>query len=206
MPPLYNPTATPASVAGVAYTASLAYDEAIRAGDSPALGHGYYGWTFDPDVSQGATLLASASGTLTLIRIRALSTVITNAHLHFTAGGSGLTGVYGGLYSQAGALLAGSQSLDRSTDWGSGGVKTVPLGAPQAVTAGAYYYFGFFVVGTTMPTISRSLNSSSAIVNVNLNAPNLRYATTADVGLTNTLPANFGAQTGMATAFWAAFS
>jgi hypothetical protein len=206
MPPLYNPTATPASVTAVAFTANLAYDESIRSGDSQPLGHNYFGWTYDPDVSQGATLLATASSTLNLIRIRALSSLITNAHLHFTVAGSGLTGVYGGLYSSAGALLAGSQSLDRSSDWLSGGPKTIPFGTPQAVTAGSYYYFGFFAVGTTMPTISRSLNSSSAIVNINLTAPNLRYATTADTGLTTTLPANFGAQTGMATAFWAGIS
>ncbi len=206
--PLYLPYATQAQLAGVNFTAITAYDESVRAGASIPLAHNFYGWTFDPCEVQGGTLLATAAGTLNLIRMRALSSVITNVHMHFTAGGATLTAgqCLGGLFTAAGALLAGSTTADQSTSWSSGGYKTIPLGAPQSVTIGAYYYWGFFVNGTTMPTISRAVNSSSAIVNPGLVAPNFRYANTSDTGLTTALPANFGTQTGGGTAFWAAFS
>ncbi len=205
--PLFLPYATQAQLSAVQFTTFQAYDAAVAAGANTPVAQNFFGWTFDPVEVQGGTLLATAAGTLNLIKIRALSATITNAHMHFTTGGSTLTGVYGALFTAGGALLAGSQSADRSTDWQSGGIKTIPFGAPQTVTVGSYYYFGYFVAtATTMPTISRAVNSSSAILNNGLTAPNLRYATTSDTGLTTTMPSNFGAQTGTAVGHWCAFS
>lgn len=165
------------------------------------------GWAFDPNMAQGGTLLASAAGTLNIIKFRAVGTTITNALMHFTAGGATLTGTYTGLFTAAGALFPTSQSADQSANWATGGVKTIPFGVSQTVVAGNMYYFGFFVAtSVTMPTITRALNSSTAITNIGLNAPNLRYATTADAALTTTMPSTLGAQTGSATAFWVGFS
>lgn len=165
------------------------------------------GWTFDPNMAQGGTLLATPAGTLTIMKFRAVSTTITSALMHFTAGGSMLTGTYAGLFTAAGAFLPTSQSADLSASWASGGVKPIPFGVPQTVIAGNMYYFGFFIAtSVTMPTITRALNSSSAITNIGLNAPNFRYATTADAALTTTMPGTLGAQTGSATAFWVGFS
>jgi hypothetical protein len=169
--------------------------------------HNMVGWTFDPEECQGGTLLASAAGTLNLIKFRAAGSTITNALMHFTAGGATLTGTYAALFTAGGALLAGSTSADQSTSWQSGGSKTITFGTPQSVTPGSLYYYGFFIAtAVTMPTITRALNSSTAITNIGLSAPNFRYATTADTALTATMPNNFGAQTGTATAFWVGFS
>lgn len=179
---------------------------------APALGflptdHNLNSWTYDPAEIQGGTLLASPNGTLTLIKFKAGSSTITNLHMHFTSGAA--TPVAGqcllALYTAAGALLPTSVTADQSGNLG-GGFKTFPLGNPAApvtgITVGAFYYGAFFFNAGTMPTISRALNSSTVITNANLSVPNLRYATTADTGLTTGFPANIGAQTGSATSFW----
>jgi hypothetical protein len=170
--------------------------------------YGFKAWTFDPMSIQGGTLLASANGTLTLIKFKASGTPITNLHMHFTAGATGAVAgqCLFALYTAAGALLPTSVSADQSGNLG-GGFKTFPLGAPQATLTNTFYYGAFFInVTTTMPTMSRALNSSTVITNPNLSVPNLRYATTADVGLTTAFPSTLGAQTGSATATWMAAS
>ena len=169
------------------------------------LDHGMVGWTLDPREVQAGTILP-ASGTLNVARVKAMSALATNVLLHFTAGGVTLTAGYAGLYTDAGALL--SSSADHSaalSNWQGGGLKTVPLLAAQAVTPGNWYKVAWFAAGTTMPTLSRGLNSSTAILNANLSAANSNFAT-ADTGLTTALPNNIGVLTGGATAWWVGLS
>jgi hypothetical protein len=163
----------------------------------------YLGWTFDSVDVQGGAIWPTA-GTLNLARIKVGQATVSNIVIHFTvAGGTLTTGqCFAGLYSSAGVLL--SSTADQSTNWQTGGLKSMPLSAAQSVS-GPFVYVGFFANGTTMPTQTRAVNSSSAIVNPNQSAPNFRYAT-ADAGLTTALPASFGAQTGAATGWWVALS
>jgi hypothetical protein len=183
-------------------TANLASAGYVKASD-----HGLVGWTFDPALVQGGTVLPTA-GLAHVARVRMLSAVATNIHFHFTAGGSSLTAgqCFAALYNDAGALLgAGAVTADQAANWATGGYKTCPLSVAQGVTPYAWYRVLFWFNGTTGPTISRGVNSSSAILNAGLSAPTLRYSS-ADTGLTTAAPANIGSQTGTATAWWVGVS
>lgn len=166
--------------------------------------HNFLGWTFDPVEIQASTILPTA-GLLNLARMRIYGTLVTNVAFHITTPGATLTAgqCFAGLFNAAGTLLAAT--ADQAANWQSGGLKVMALSSPQAWSYGAYGYVGWYSNGTTQPTLSRALNSSSAILNAGLSAPNFRYAS-ADSGLTTAMPATFGAQTGTATAYFAAAS
>jgi hypothetical protein len=110
---------------------------------------------------------------------------------------------FAGLYTSAGVLL--SSTADQSVAWATGGLKTMALAVAQATTIDTYYYVGWYAVGTTMPTQTRRINSSSAITNVGLAAPNFAFGT-ANTGLTTALPDPIGTQTGGATGWWVGLS
>lgn len=186
-------------------TASLASAGYVKATDHTTLA----GWTFDPAMVQAGTILPTA-GLANVARIRVLGNTVTNIHFHFTVAGSGLTAgqCFAALYNDAGALLgAGAITGDQAANWASGGFKTCALSVAQGVTPYAFYRVLWWANGSTMPTLSRAVNSSSAILNAGMTAPTLRYSS-ADTGLTTaaSVPANIGAQTGTATAWWVGVS
>lgn len=170
---------------------------------SPA-DHGLVGWTFPPDMVQAGTILPTA-GLSYVVRFRATGALITNLHIHITTPGTVLANSFMTLHSDAGVLLAaGAVSADQSSSWQVGGAKTIALVTPQAVTPGSWYKARFWVgSATTLPTLSRGVNSATAITNFNLSAPNFRYAT-ADSGMTTLAlaPSTIGTMTGGATAWW----
>jgi hypothetical protein len=197
--------------AAVAFTANAAYDASQVASSAQvkATDHNLVGWTFDPAMIQAGTVLPTA-GLANVARVRALGATVTNIHFHFTAGGSVLTAgqCFAALYNDAGALLgAGAITADQAANWGSGGFKTCPLTVAQGVTLYGWYRVLWWFNGTTGPTLSRGVNSSSVILNAGMNAPTLRYSS-ADAGLAaaGTAPANIGAQTGTPTAWWVGLS
>lgn len=164
------------------------------------------GWSFDPVSGVQAGTVMATAGRMEVVRFRALSNVITNLHFHITTPGSGLTanGCFAALYNDAGAILGGGAiTADQAAAWAVGGFKTMPLLVAQGVTKNAWYKMAWWYTGTTGPTISRGLNSSSAIVNAGISVPPFRYAT-ADTGRTTaaSVPANLGTQTGAACAWW----
>lgn len=168
--------------------------------------NGLVGWTFDPNNRSDSATLLPAAGTMKVVRIRAMSSVITNVLLHFTVGGSSLSNCYAAVYNDAGALLgAGAVTADQSTAWQSSGLKTCALTTPQAVTKGAVYRIGFWWNGTTAPTASRGSNAGSTIINVGQSAGTARHAT-ANTGLTNSAPANLSGLAGDGTAWWVGIS
>lgn len=178
-------------------------------GAPKATDHGLVGWTFDPAMVQAGLLLPTA-GLAHVARIRALSSTVTNILFHFTVAGSGLTSgqCFAALYNDAGAILgAGAITDDQATNWQTGGLRTCALTVAQGVTPGAFYRVLWWYNGTTAPTVSRAVNSSSAILNAGMTAPTLRYSS-ANTGLTNaaSVPANIGTQTGTATAWWVGLS
>lgn len=190
--------------AGTARLPSLTVTGSIAGPVISPADHGLVGWTFPPDMVQAGTILPTV-GLSYVVRFRALSTLITNLHLHITTPGTGLANSYMTLHSDAGVLLgAGAVSADQSTSWQTGGAKTIALVTPQTVVPGSWYKARFWVgTATTLPTLSRGVNSSSAITNFNLSAPNFRYAT-ADTGMTTLplAPSTLGTLTGGATAWW----
>lgn len=200
------------AAAAVAFTANLAYDASQAAlAAIPVIpikpsDHGFVGWMFDPAQVQAGTILATA-GLSYIFRFRATGSLITNLNMHFTAGGTGLTAgqCFASLHSDAGAQLG--ITADQAANWAGGGYKICPLVTPVAVTPGTWYKARVWFNGTTGPTLSRGVNSSSVITNAGLSAPNFRWST-ADAGLTTggTAPANIGTMTGAATAWWLAAS
>lgn len=163
--------------------------------------HSMAGWTFDPADVQGATILSTA-GQLELARVRATSALITNILATVTVAGGTLTSGrnFAALFTDAGALM--SATADQTTAWGTTGLKTMALSAAQAVTPGAFYRIGVFSNGTTLPTFARgSVAFSGAALNAGMSGSVLRYSS-ADTGLTTAMPANLGAQTAQATAWW----
>lgn len=187
------------AVAGTPGTWRPLSDPIVRPSD-----HNLAGWTFDTALIQGGTVLPSP-GVGHIVRIRASSALISNILLHFVAAGTGVTAAYATLHTDAGVQIGATN--DQATAFNQSGLKTFALTAPQAVTPGDWYKVRFWFTGTTGPTVSRALNSSSGILNAGLVAPNFRYAT-ADSGLTTAAlaPANIGAMTGSATAWWMAVS
>lgn len=164
------------------------------------------GWTGEPRTSIQAGTIMPTAGLLTLARVRVYGTLVTNIHMHCSTSAAGLTTnqCLAGLYNAAGTLL--SATADQSVAWATGGAKVIALTTPQVTTFGAFYFVGFFAnTGTALPTFSRCLNSSGAIVDIGQTGTALSHAT-ADGSLTTTMPPSLGAMTASATAYWVGVS
>lgn len=195
-----------ADVSGLQAALDLATYQTIR-----PLDHGTLtAWNFDPGACVQAGTVVATAGLSYIFRFRALSTVISNLHVHLTAGGVSLTAnqCFMSLHNDAGAQLGpgaitGSLHATGAGGWGDGGFKTLPLNTPMLVTPYAWYKARLWFNGTTGPTLSRGTNSAAAIIDAAMTAPALRWAT-ADAGLTTAglAPANLGALTGSNTAWW----
>lgn len=207
----YTINAAELKIAGTAVSTSLA---TLGSGVVRASDHGLSGWTF-PTVQVQAGTVVPTAGLSHIVRLKVGNvTTITNILMHLTAGGSVLTSgqCFASLHTDAGVILgAGAVTASlHSTGtggWGDGGAKTLALTTPQTVTPNTWYKVRFWFNGTTGPTLSRGVNSSSAIVNIGLAAANSLYST-ADAGLTTAgaAPGTIGTQTGSATAWWVGLS
>jgi hypothetical protein len=164
---------------------------------------GLVGWTADPanDII-GAAALATA-GTLYLSRVKTLASLVTAIQVNLTVAGGTLTAgrCFAALFTDAGTLL--SSTADQATAWTSTGVKDMALSVAQAVVPNSWYQVGLFFNGTTGPTLSIGANVSAALTNAGLAAAPYRYST-ANTGLTTSMPGTFSAQTATATAWWIA--
>lgn len=167
--------------------------------------HSLIGWTFDPYTGvQGGVILATA-GLAYTCRVRVLRSTITNVNLHFTVAGATLTAgqCFAAVYSDAGALLG--TTVDQATNWASSGYKTCTLSSPiTGLTPYTWVRVVWWFNGTTGPTLSRAINSNTAITNAGM-ASNFRSAT-ANTGLTTAAPGTLGALTGFLTGWWVGLS
>lgn len=166
---------------------------------------GYGGWSYDGSETQAGTILPTG-GLSYVVRMRIFSATVSAVNLHLTEAGAGLTNAFASLHNDAGVRLSATAvTANQNTNLQTGGERTMPLAAVQNVTPGDFYKIRFWATGTTMPTLSRKCNSSTAIVNAGLVAPNFRWAT-ADAGLTDaaSAPATIGTLTGGPTAWWLA--
>lgn len=175
----------------------------VRASDLGLVAH-----SFPAAQIQGGTIVPTA-GLLHVVRVRALSAIALNVELYVTTGGTSLTSGrnFAALYADNGGLLgAGAVTADQSTAWQSTGRKSMALTVGQGITPNAWYRVAFYANGSVLPTFGRgaALDSSAIGIVGGLSAP-YRYST-ADSGLTTTMPPNLGAQTAIGTAWWAAIS
>lgn len=165
---------------------------------------GYLAWSMPANQITGTTTMATA-GRLELVRVlRVPAGTITNIIIHVATAGSSLTSgqCFAALYTAAGARVG--VTADQAVAWATSGRKVMALTAPYAHTGGDLYA-GWWYNGTTGPTLIRMSGTISAMINGDLSAPNLLYAT-ADTSLTTTAPDPFGAQTGGAVAWYVALS
>lgn len=164
-------------------------------------------WAFDPATNLAAGTITTGSILMVKIGVREAIN-ITNVIVSVNAAGVGLTAGqnFVGLYDGTGVRLG--QTVDQTANWGSTGVKEVPLTAPVALLAGTYLYVAVLANGGTSPSFARGsqLSSGPSTINVGLTASNARYATSG-AGVTS-LPANItmAARTQSSMALWAAMS
>lgn len=194
-------TSLTSGLATTTATANLAQAGYVKATD-----HSLAGWTFDPALVQGGTILPTA-GIGYVARIPLLTTTVSAICLHFTVAGSGLTGGYAALYNDAGAIFGlgavTNNQASAESNWGTGGYKECPLVVGQGgLTQYSFVRVLFWFTGTTGPTVSRGVNSSSAIANAGMSS-GFRFAT-AGSGLTTTAPENIPAMTGGPTGWFVA--
>lgn len=170
-------------------------------GPVPAIEHGFCGWNFDSAMVQAGTILGTG-GLSYIFRVRAMQSTVSAINVHLTVGGSALTNAFASLHDDSGLILSPTAiTANQNTNLQTGGERTMPLGASQAVTPGKFYRVRLWATGTTLPTLSRACNSSSAVVNAGGAA--LWFAS-ADSGLTDaaSAPDQIGSMTGIATAWW----
>lgn len=164
--------------------------------------HGLKAWSFDPaPVPLNSSVLTA--GTLNLVKMYVGSQPVTisSAYLQVVTAGATLTNVGVALYDPTGVRLTSSVNANgaTATAFQSTGTKTITFSTPQ--TFSGYFYLGFWTTGTTQPALFRG--TQSAAMNINLAAPNFRFAKST-TGLTTTAPTPFGTQTASSDAFFAA--
>lgn len=180
------------------------YLDALYGNTNPT-DHSLIGWTFDPYAGvQGGVVLATA-GLAYSVRIRVLRSTITNINMHFTTAGATLTAgqCFAAVYSDTGTLLG--TTVDQATNWASSGYKTCALSSPiTGLTPYTWVRVVWWFNGTTGPTLSRAINSNTAITNAGMTS-NFRSAT-ANTALTTTAPGTLGTLTGFLTGWWIGLS
>lgn len=182
--PLYPPPATGGGAAS---------------GDFLPAGYGLKAWTVDPVNCVVGSAALGTSGLLHVQRMYLPAGTMTNVCL-ITAAGQTATNFFVALYDSAGVLLSQSANVASSLTAAAGaGYKTLALGAPQVVLAGAYYV-GMWFQGGTCPPLYQVQNDAN-VVGGALVAPNVRSGTST-TGLTTTAPTPFGAQTKIANLWW----
>lgn len=147
-----------------------------------ASGYGLLGWTHDPvSVSTGQLL---TNGTLYLSRIN-VGSAATATKLFWGINTAGVSPTAGqnfvGLYDSSGNRLASVGVDARIT---TTGLFTETISQPVAP---GFYWVGILVNAGTAPQVYRSQSLNATLVNANLSAPTLRWATNG-TGLTS-LPA-----------------
>lgn len=162
---------------------------------------GWVTWTTDPAGCTGGTLLTAGQLATAMLVVRQ-PTTISSVTVSLTAAGATLTNVGFALYSASGALLTSSVNANGATlaNFQAVNNRTITF-TPQAMPAGKFYV-GFWVTGTTMPTLLRAANGSNAL-NVGTTLAGgigMRFGR-ANTGLTTAAPAQM-AQTANDLGAW----
>jgi hypothetical protein len=136
--------------------------------------HELIAWNFPTSVVASST--GPTSGTVIMQKVwLRQDTTITNVCMGIGAAGVALTAGqnFAGLYDGAGNRLG--VTADQSAVWNVAGFKQMPLVAPVAVAADAYYV-AILSNAATPPTLARGGIITSSFANANLTATNAAYA------------------------------
>lgn len=166
---------------------------------------GFNDWNQSPyNCNTGSAPTAGQLFVCRMVNRNTSALTISSVTVLMAAVGASLTNVGFGLYSAAGNLLTSSVNANGATTTAFGTVnpRTVTF-TPQSIAARTAYYVGFWFSGTTAPQLYRS-SGTNFVVNVGMSAPNYRFATTSNTGLTSTAPTTLGTMTFSGTAFFVA--
>lgn len=167
---------------------------------------GFISWNFDGSLfgfAGGSTTFTAGQAYLMLLPIRQ-SCTISNVWVNVSSAGSSMTTGqnFAGLFNSGGTLL--SATADQSTTWQSGGMKSMALVTPQAVSPG-YYYVGWYVNGSVLPKFYIGYTTQAGVAfNSAAGTP---YRSILDTG--RTLTTGFVSPvtlTGLNTTWWVAVS
>lgn len=174
----------------------------LEAGGVTAGQAGFIAMPYAPELAASSAALVSGTVTMTRVTIGAQATLSTLTVAVFGAG-SGLTAGqnFGALYSAAGTRVA--VTADQTTAWASTGEKNMAFTSPYNAAPGLYY-LALLSVGTTPPTIFRTIAATAAsdVINHGMTPATARY-TTGPTGQTS-MPASvtMASRTLSGTAFW----
>lgn len=164
--------------------------------------YGLAGWTFDPALATGNTVLATAGVRYGGRFFVSEAKTIPGLWGHVVTAGVGLTTGqnFGELFDSAGNLVA--QTIDQTSGWGSSGLKQMMFATPVALQPG-WYDASFTFNGTTGPAFARA--ASIAAMNANLTGQAIRFWT-ANTGLTTPAlaPTTLGTKAAQSLAWWIA--
>lgn len=149
----------------------------------------------------GHTMAASGTVNMQAIYLKAGQLVSSISLMSGGTGATSPTHYLFGLYDSSLNLLATSAD-QTSTAWASQSMKTLTMTTPYRVTSSGFYYIGYFVAASTVPTM-KGITARAATQLANT-APILNGS--SSTGRTTTLPNPAGAITVQTTNFWAAVS
>ena len=163
---------------------------------------GYKAANFDPCVVASGTLVPS-KGRLYLQRnYTPLSISATALVVEVFTAGSGLTAGqnFGCLYTGDGSLLG--VTTDASTGLASAGTTTLTLASGPITIPAGYFYTGFWINGTTAPTLGRAGTTGKSLVYGNAPAATARFVYGTASGVTTTAPATLPSLTLDSRPWW----
>jgi hypothetical protein len=184
----------------------------LSAVNEAAQQYGYLGWTYDPAMGSGGTVLPTAGGVILCKIPWPLTQSVTNVVATVVAGGGTLTSgqCFAGLYSSSGTRLG--VTADQASAWGTAGTvpKTMAItGGPVSVPGGGpagFIYAGFLWNGTTAPQFLKASNSTAQSINGALPAASLRTAVNGSGGTSLPSSLTLSSSTAATNLFWAAVS
>jgi hypothetical protein len=174
--------------------------------------YGYLGWTYDPAMCNGGTVLPTAGGVILCKIPWPVTQTVTNVVATVVAGGGTLTSgqCFAGLYSSSGTQLG--VTADQASAWGTAGTvpKTMAIsGGPVSVPGGGpagFIYAGFMWNGSVAPQFLKASNSTAQSINGALAAASLRTAVNGSGGTSLPSSLTLSSSTAAANLFWAAVS
>jgi len=162
---------------------------------------GTLGETVPRENCEEANLSLGGTGVLNLQAIwLRKGTVVTNISLcSATTAASVPTNWFFALYSQRFALLAQSAN-QTTTAWAANTLKTVAMTAAYTVSYSGFYYIGYMMTATTVPTIK----GRAGVTANQVRASPFPLNGTSTSGLTTALPDPCASPGGTTAIFWAA--
>lgn len=157
--------------------------------DFTPVDYGFKAWSIRPESLDGE-YTAVGSGTMFAVRVRLpAAATITNLHILINTGGTGVSRSVLALYNSSFNLIA--QTADAGSSFGTVGLKTLALTAPQSVAAGDYYVAWWQVYSSSPGKLIAHAPASSQIYRIPQHQNFGRMVNTASTGLTTTAPASF---------------